>query len=291
MHAVARTTVSPSLTVQEPWACLARYPVSMISWVSPMGIVLDCLIGSVLFSLGLVVLSVVFALPAVACCRAGEGRWPRRSPFARASPGRHGPGRRGGSGSRRPPGARGGRERPAGGISRSRRDRSESICANQRRSEPASASLGRPAPANARRCGRWAGALLANPEALDRRAVTLDVLPLEVIEQAAPAPDQLEQAAAAMVVLDMRLEVVRQLGDAVGEQRHLHLRRPAVVLVQPVVLDDPLLHLCALRQSLNSFPLVCSPRKCSITRRLWPGALSLLPRFSTLPLWDRPPKG
>jgi hypothetical protein len=33
----------------------------------------------------------------------------------------------------------------------------------------------------------------------------------------------------------------------------LHLRRPAVVLVQPVVLDDPLLHFSALRQSLNSF--------------------------------------
>src|ERR1700680_3325642 len=116
-----------------------------------------------------------------------------------------------------------------------------------------------------------AGSLLANPEALDRRAVTLDVLPLEVIEQAAPAPDQLEQAAAAVVVLDMGLEVVRQLGDEVGEQRHLHLRRPAVALVQPVLLDDLLPHFCALRQSLNSFPLVCSPRKCSITRCLWPG--------------------
>src|ERR1700688_2435430 len=114
MHAVASTTVSPSLTVQEPWACLARCPVSMISWVSPMGMVLDCLIGSVLFSLVLVVLSVVvFALPC-AGGRAKEGRWPPRSRSGSAQPGRYGPGRPGGI-EAGPPGARGGRsDRPAG---------------------------------------------------------------------------------------------------------------------------------------------------------------------------------
>src|SRR5882724_69455 len=39
---------------------------------------------------------------------------------------------------------------------------------------------------------RAAWGLLAKPEALDGRAVALDVLPLQVIEQAAAAADQLE---------------------------------------------------------------------------------------------------
>src|SRR5580693_542455 len=93
------------------------------------------------------------------------------------------------------------------------------------------------------------GLLLADPQALDRLAVALEVLPLEVIEEAAAAADQLEQAAAAVVVLRMGLEVVRELRDAMGQERHLHLRRAAVVLVESVVLNDLLSRLCGLRQS------------------------------------------
>src|SRR4029077_20850940 len=50
--------------------------------------------------------------------------------------------------------------------------------------------------------------LLAQAEALDERAVGLDVAALEVIEEAAARAHHLEQAAARMEILDVRLEVV-----------------------------------------------------------------------------------
>src|ERR1700687_491541 len=81
MQAVASTPVAPSLAVQEPCACLARCPVSMISWVSPMGIVLDCLIGSVLFSLVLVCrLSSSSPCLRARAPGAEERRWPPLGP-------------------------------------------------------------------------------------------------------------------------------------------------------------------------------------------------------------------
>src|SRR4051794_23299348 len=53
------------------------------------------------------------------------------------------------------------------------------------------------------RVGRWGG-LLADPEALDGLAVALDVLPLQIIEQAPPLAHQLEQTATAVMVLAVR---------------------------------------------------------------------------------------
>src|SRR6478609_5645116 len=48
---------------------------------------------------------------------------------------------------------------------------------------------------------RSVGGLLADPEALDGRAVTLQILPLQIVEQAATLAHDLEQAAAAVVIL------------------------------------------------------------------------------------------
>src|SRR5947209_5229718 len=94
--------------------------------------------------------------------------------------------------------------------------------------------------------GRWG--LLAEPEALDGRAVALDVLPLQVVEQAAAAADHLEQAAAAVVVLGVGLEVLGQLDDAMRQDRDLHLGRTGVALMRPVLVDDLLFDFAGLRQ-------------------------------------------
>src|SRR5215210_246178 len=91
--------------------------------------------------------------------------------------------------------------------------------------------------------------LLAEPEALDRRAIALDVLPLEVVEQAAAAAHQLQKATAAVVILRVDLEVLGELRDPVRQEGHLDLGRSGVALVHPVPFDDVCFHFCGLRQS------------------------------------------
>jgi hypothetical protein len=41
-----------------------------------------------------------------------------------------------------------------------------------------------------------------------------------------------------MVILTMYLEMLGQVLDPIGEQRHLHFRRPGVGLVPPIGLHD-----------------------------------------------------
>src|SRR5262249_17223810 len=72
--------------------------------------------------------------------------------------------------------------------------------------------------------------LLAQAEALDERAVRLDVAALEVVQEAAALADELQQPAARMEILDVRLEMVGEHVDALGEERHLDLGRSGVVL-------------------------------------------------------------
>src|SRR6185503_15959740 len=64
--------------------------------------------------------------------------------------------------------------------------------------------------------------LLAQAEALDERAVGLDVGALEVVEQAAPLAHELEQPPARMEILGMRFEVIREHVDACRLDRDLH---------------------------------------------------------------------
>src|SRR5262245_22702598 len=88
-----------------------------------------------------------------------------------------------------------------------------------------------------------------SPEAqlLDQFSVRLHILLLEVVQKSPAAPDQLEQAAPRVVVLRMRPEVLRELVDALREERDLDLGRARVGLRAPVAPDD--LQLCFLGQS------------------------------------------
>src|SRR5207248_9409799 len=73
--------------------------------------------------------------------------------------------------------------------------------------------------------------LLANAERADEAAVTLEVLLLEIVEEAAALTDDLQQAAARVVILRVGLEVVGQVVDALGQKRDLHFGRTGVALV------------------------------------------------------------
>src|SRR5262245_50064409 len=97
------------------------------------------------------------------------------------------------------------------------------------------------------------------PEAqlLDQFSVPLHVFLLEIVQEAATAPDELEQPAARVVVLRVRAEVLGQLVDALREHRDLHLGRARVVPRPPMAADD--LQLCFLGQG-QTFLLRRSPQ-------------------------------
>src|SRR5688572_13841946 len=80
--------------------------------------------------------------------------------------------------------------------------------------------------------------LLAQSKALDHRAILVRVFALQVIEELAALADHLEQAATRMEILDVRLEVLRQAVDALGEERNLDFGGAGVVSGALVLLYD-----------------------------------------------------
>ncbi len=95
--------------------------------------------------------------------------------------------------------------------------------------------------------------LAPNPKPLDQSLVARLVLRLDVIEQLPAQRDELEQAAARVIVLHVGLEMFRQIGDPLGQDGNLDFRRACVAGLVGIVLDD---RLFALRFS-------ASARRCS----------------------------
>src|SRR4051794_3387379 len=90
-------------------------------------------------------------------------------------------------------------------------------------------------------------ALAPQPELADQRAVALEVVLLEIVEEPAAPADEHQQAAARMMVVLVLAQVLGEMVDAVREQRDLHLRGAGVVLVAPEARDDVALFLCGHR--------------------------------------------
>ena len=76
------------------------------------------------------------------------------------------------------------------------------------------------------------------PSLLDQLRVAIGVLALQVVEQPAPLADELQQPAPGVMVLDVRLEVLRQVVDALAEERDLDFRGAGVGVVRAVDTDD-----------------------------------------------------
>src|SRR5215471_13416238 len=89
----------------------------------------------------------------------------------------------------------------------------------------------------------WAapGNLAADAEPLPDRAVAVDVLLGQVLQQPAAAADQQQQPAAAVVVVLVHLQVLGQVVNPPGQQRDLDLRRTGVTLTGRVLRQDLLL--------------------------------------------------
>ena len=91
---------------------------------------------------------------------------------------------------------------------------------------------------NAREMGHPQGRLLADAELADHGLVALGIVFLEVVEQAAALADQHEKTAARAVVFLVRLEVLRQLADALAEQGDLNFGTAGVALMRAVTVNE-----------------------------------------------------
>src|ERR1700732_3623604 len=80
--------------------------------------------------------------------------------------------------------------------------------------------------------------LAANPELLDQGLVAAFIGPLEVIEQLATLRHEFQQAPPRVIVLNMGLEMLGEIGDALRKDRHLHLGRPGIARLFGMRPDD-----------------------------------------------------
>src|SRR5690348_10514715 len=83
-----------------------------------------------------------------------------------------------------------------------------------------------------------AGRSAADAEPLPNRAVAVDVLLGQVLQQPAAAADQQQQPTAAVVVVLVHLQVLGQVIDPPGQQRDLDFRRTGVTLTGRVLRQD-----------------------------------------------------
>src|SRR5579871_5094667 len=78
----------------------------------------------------------------------------------------------------------------------------------------------------------------ANAELVDDGLVTLLVLTLHVVEELAALAHHLEEPATRVVVLLVRLEVLGEVVDPLGQDRNLDLGRAGVVRFGGILLDE-----------------------------------------------------
>jgi hypothetical protein len=79
--------------------------------------------------------------------------------------------------------------------------------------------------------------LIPEAQILDDLPVIVDIRALQVIEKAAALSDHLEEPTPPMMILLVGAKVVRQIIDALREQRDLNASRSTVRLMRPVLLD------------------------------------------------------
>jgi len=91
---------------------------------------------------------------------------------------------------------------------------------------------------------------LLAPEAklLDQRAVALEILALEIVQQATTPSNELEQAAPRIVILRVGPQVLGQLVDASREERDLDRGRTCVPIAPSVLAYDLQLDFLGERQ-------------------------------------------
>jgi hypothetical protein len=83
--------------------------------------------------------------------------------------------------------------------------------------------------------------LFPNLQPQDHRAISLDILLLEIIEETSPLTYQFQKPSPGMMILCMGLEMFGQIIDPLAQDGDLNLRRPRIGNMSLVFLDDGLL--------------------------------------------------
>jgi hypothetical protein len=79
--------------------------------------------------------------------------------------------------------------------------------------------------------------LVPETQFLDDLPVSVDIRTPQVIQEAFTTSDHLEESTTAVVVLLVKVEVISQIVDLLGEQGDLNAGRASVGLMRPVFLD------------------------------------------------------
>ena len=94
------------------------------------------------------------------------------------------------------------------------------------------------------------GQLVTQPKLINQLAVGVEVGALQIGKETLARADHLQEAAAAVVVLGVRAEVIGEVIDPFREQRNLDLRRAGVGVVLAIFFRSPRF----LQMPLNSYP-------------------------------------
>ncbi len=74
---------------------------------------------------------------------------------------------------------------------------------------------------------------------MDQTLISLEVLVSQIFEKSPPLPDELEETEAGMVILDMDLEVLREVLNPLTYQGNLYLRRTGIGRMNPILINNP----------------------------------------------------
>lgn len=80
--------------------------------------------------------------------------------------------------------------------------------------------------------------LLSEIEASDHVLISLGIRAEEVIEESTSAADQHQQTSTTGMIFFVRLEVLRELCNAMGENGDLHLGRPSILVGETELLNE-----------------------------------------------------
>ena len=80
--------------------------------------------------------------------------------------------------------------------------------------------------------------LLTKTQSGDQSTIAVDVLLAQIVQKVPALADHLQQAAAAVVVVDMGAQMISQLVDAVGQNGNLNLGGTGVALMGRILFDD-----------------------------------------------------
>jgi hypothetical protein len=79
--------------------------------------------------------------------------------------------------------------------------------------------------------------LVTEAQVGDKTAISLQVRPLKVFQQPAATPNHFQEAAAAMMIFLVGIEMALEVGDASREDRDLDRSAALIILVKLIVLD------------------------------------------------------